>query len=185
MKRRITVALGALLALTCVANAVELSDRERCLVKVVLGQQLKMRLRGWESSEAAKDGSDKHPFALALSNAKDKEKRLLTEFETLPERKRLAHAQALAYLGNGAGRDVLKKAAFPTGIMGPFTTSSGFEISESALCLLYLESDFPESFRFSKVPNAIYPELDELLKLHNQASEAIGDHGSPQPQRRR
>ena len=167
MKRHITVALGALLALTCVANAVELSDRERCIVKVVLGQQLKMRLRLWQSSEAAKEGSDKHPFALALSNTKEKETRLLAEFETLPERQKLAHAQALAYLGNTDGLDELKKAAFPTDAMGPFMTSSGFEISESALCLLYLQSAFPESFKFSKVPNALYPELDELLRPHN------------------
>jgi hypothetical protein len=185
MRRHIAVAIGALLALACVANAVTLSDREICLVKVVLGQQLKMRLRLWQSSEAGREASDKHPFALALSNAKDKEKRLLTEFEALPERQRLAHAQALAYLGDKAGLDVLKKAAFPSGVMGPFMTSSGFEISESALCLLYLQSDFPESFQFSKVPNAMYPELDELLKSHNHTSDGIRQpaDGSPKPSR--
>lgn len=164
MKRTIVMSVIMLMSIVSISHSAELSARETVLVRVILGQQIKMRLHLWQQSETGKENPQKHPFAIALSNAKDKEQQLLTEFAALPERQRLAHAQALAYLGNDAGVDVLKMAAFPSKVMGPFMTSSGFEISESALCLLYLESDFPDSFQFSKVPNPLYSELDELLK---------------------
>lgn len=164
MKQTIVMSLIMLMSIGSSSYSAELSAREKVLVRVILGQQIKMRHHLLKQTEAGEDNPQKHAFAIAMSNAKEKEQQLLTEFVALPERQRLAHAQALAYLGNDAGVDVLKKAAFPTTATAPFITSSGFEISESALCLLYLEADFPDSFRFSNVPNPLYPELDELLK---------------------
>lgn len=164
MKRTIVMSLIMLMSIGSVCHSAELSAREKVLVRVILGQQIKMRFHLWQQSEAGKKKASSHPFAIALSNAKDKEQKLLKEFKALPERDRLRHAQALAYLGNNAGIEVLKEAAFPTKLMGAYMTSSGFEISESALALLYLGFDFRDTFKFSKVPNALYPELDELLK---------------------
>ena len=129
-------------------------------------QSFQKRIHLWQqqSPKVAEANLSTHPFVIALSNAKDKEQKLLEAFNALPKRNRLIHAQALAYLGNDTGIDVLKEAAFPTKPMGTYMTSSGFEISESALCLLYLGFDFPDTFMFSKEPNCHYSELDVLLK---------------------
>jgi len=166
MKRIIFISAIMLIGFASACHSGELSAREKVLVRVILGQQLKTRLQLWQqqSPEIAKENLSSHPFAIALSDAEDKEQKLVNEFKELPECKKLSHAQALAYLGNNAGVEVLKDAAFPKTLMGTYMTSSGFEISESALCLMYLGFDFPDTFKFSKAPNALYPELDELLK---------------------
>ncbi|MCP4679150.1 MAG: hypothetical protein GY854_27390 [Deltaproteobacteria bacterium] len=143
------------------SNAGPLSSREKSLLKAIIAHSFKMRRMSIrQNPDNPKQTIENHPFSIARSAAKDKERQLVRAFNRVPEREKLLVAQALAYLGNDTGVDVLKEAAFGMGI---YTTNSGFEISESAICLLYLGYDFPDDFKFSKVANPLYPFLDIFL----------------------
>jgi hypothetical protein len=141
------------------ATAADLSVREKTLLQIVISQNFWMRL------QAVKTNQEEHPFHIALSDAKDKEQQLLSLFKESKRdtpRKLLA-AQSLAYLGNKTGMPDLEGATFKSKGMPWYMTSSGFEISESALCLLFLGFDFPDTFKFSEIVNPMYPEMDKLL----------------------
>ena len=166
MRKKTFVLMMSLLCVATLAQAADLSDREKALLKTIIRQSFRMNIRSWleQSPDQTQLNRESHRFVIALSNSKDKEEKLLTMFNEGTVSHKLLPAQALAYLGNNIGINVLEEAALPTKLIGPYTTQSGFEISESALCLLYLGFDFPVTFKFSKIPNPLYSELDIFLK---------------------
>lgn len=84
---------------------------------------------------------------------------------------RIYAALVLAYWGEQDGKEflhhVLKHGAM---------SSSGFEYSYAGLGL-YLLGDLPEDFRFSKVPNPLFPHLDNRLR------QQIAPVGADRPHR--
>lgn len=142
------------------ASATELSVREKSIVKIIIRQDFQSRMQYMD-----KQLTTRNPFWIAMwGNKNTKEKQLLKAFKKIPmgKKTKLDYAQALAYIGNKEGIEVLKQATFNYD-NNPYLTNSGFEASESAICLLYLGFDFPENFRFSLLSNSKYPELDVLL----------------------
>lgn len=142
-------------------SATELSVREKSIIKIIIRQDFQSKMQYMD-----KQLTTRNPFWIAMwGNKNTKEKQLLKAFKKIPmgKKTKLDYAQALAYIGNKEGIEVLKQATFNYG-NNPYLTNSGFEMSESAICLLYLEFDFPENFKFSLLSNSKYPELDILLK---------------------
>lgn len=143
------------------ASATELSVREKSIIKIIIRQDFQSKMQYMD-----KQLTTRNPFWIAMwGNKNTKEKQLLKAFKKIPmgKKTKLDYAQALAYIGNKEGIEVLKKATFNYD-NNPYLTNSGFEMSDSALCLLYLGFDFPENFKFSMLSNSKYPELDILLK---------------------
>lgn len=143
------------------ASATELSVREKSIIKIIIRQDFQSKMQYMD-----KQLTTRNPFWIAMwGNKNTKEKQLLKTFKKIPmgKKTKLDYAQALAYIGNKEGVEVLKQATFNYG-NNPYLTNSGFEMSESAICLLYLGFDFPENFNFSMLSNSKYPELDILLK---------------------
>lgn len=143
------------------ASATELSVREKSIIKIIIRQDFQSKMQYMD-----KQLTTRNPFWIAMwGNKNTKEKQLLKTFKKIPmgKKTKLDYAQALAYIGNKEGVEVLKQATFNYG-NNPYLTNSGFEMSESAICLLYLGFDFPENFKFSMLSNSKYPELDILLK---------------------
>lgn len=143
------------------ASATELSVREKSIIKIIIRQDFQSKMQYMD-----KQLTTRNPFWIAMwGNKNTKEKQLLKAFKKIPmgKKTKLDYAQALAYIGNKEGIEVLKQATFNYD-NNPYLTNSGFETSESAICLLYLGFDFPENFKFSMLSNSKYPELDILLK---------------------
>jgi len=103
------------------------------------------------------------PLDLVLSDPNlDELHRIMTD-EANDQYKRFNAARALAYVGDARCIDTLAKT-----LAGAFAvTSSGFEQSKAAACLLYLEYDFPNDFLFTRLPNPMYPELNAFLEDPN------------------
>lgn len=143
------------------ASATELSVKEKSILKIIIRQDFQSKMQYMD-----KQLTTRNPFWIAMwGNKNTKEKQLLKEFKKIPigKKTKLDYAQALAYIGNKEGIEVLKQATFNYE-NNPYLTNSGFEMSDSALCLLYLGFDFPSNFKFSMLVNSKYPELDILLE---------------------
>lgn len=161
MKKIALLSIFVMLIGTTFASATELSVREKSTLKIIIRQDFQSRMQYMD-----KQLTTRNPFWIAMwGNKNTKEKQLLKAFKKIPmgKKTKLDYAQALAYIGNKEGIEVLKQATFNYG-NNPYLTNSGFEMSESAICLLYLGFDFPENFKFSMLSNSKYPELDILLK---------------------
>lgn len=141
-------------------SATELSLSEKSMLKIIIRQDFQSKMQYMD-----KQLTTRNPFWIAMwGNKNTKEKQLLKEFRKIPmgKKTKLDYAQALAYVGNKEGIEVLKQATF--NYANPYLTNSEFEISESAICLLYLGFDFLDNFKFSMLANSKYPELDILLE---------------------
>jgi len=156
------------LAGSALASATELTGRELALVRVILRQDMSM------DQHAAYDANDAlmkdrvSPLGLVSNDPNlDEIHRIMTD-EANDEYKRFNAARALAYLGDMRCIDILAKT-----LAGKFAmTSSGFEQSKAAACLLYLEYDFPEDFLFTRLPNPLDPEFNVFLEDPNNPTSS-------------
>jgi len=157
------------------ASATQVTGRELALLRVILRESMSMdRHAACESSDALRKDRVS-PLDLVLNDPNvDALHKIMTN-EANDSYKRFNAARALAYLADMRCIDILKKA-----LAGEFAvSSSGFEQSQAAACLLYLDYDFPKDFLFTRLPNPLYPELNALLEDPNQP---LMPPGRPVPQ---
>lgn len=160
-----TALIAILLAGPTLTSATELTGRELALLRIVIRQSIQsdVHVAHVLDDDLRKDRVSPLELVSADPNVVEQLHGIMTD-ETNDAYKRFNAARALAYLGDRRCVDILSKT-----LAGEFAmTSSGFELSEAALCLLYLEYDFPDDFLFTRVPNALYPELNALLDSPNR-----------------
>jgi len=164
----------ALLAIVLVGSnvsvAADLTCNELVLLRVILRQDLAI-----DAYAARVQGDDlaqqrAAPLALVLDDPNERdmgELRTIAGDTSFDEYRRFNAARALAYLGGHERLDVLSKTA-----RGDFAvTASSAERSKAGLCLLYLESDLPDGFAFSRLPNPLYSELDAFVTKSNPPTD--------------
>jgi len=155
----LTASILILSAISCFSIKPELTAREHELFKASIHYRV--------------FGQNREAYQILRSNDLDRETKLVDLFNSSLRYEKLNAAQALAYLGNDIGVEVLRDAAGFKKPAGLYMTSSCHEISEAAACLLILKDEFPEDFSFSRIPNSIFPEFDVFLKMHNQQVDPI------------
>ena len=160
-----TALIAILLAGPTLTSATELTGRELALLRIVIRQDFQSDVYTAHrlGDDLRKDRVSPLELVSADPNVVEKLYGIMTD-ETSDHYKRFNAARALAYLGDCRCVDILSKT-----LAGEFAmTSSGFELSEAALYLLYLGHDFPDDFLFTRVPNPLYPELNALLDDPNR-----------------
>ncbi|MCP4135174.1 MAG: hypothetical protein GY754_29670 [bacterium] len=108
----------------------------------------------------------RHPFKIVLNNEEKKAKKelmvILTDEKNHPF-ERFYSAIALAYLDDKSGLEILNGVCTRKGKL-MIITNSEMEVSEAGLAILVLGEKLPEGFKFSKIINPLFPELDEMKK---------------------
>lgn len=165
-----TALIAIVLAGPTLASATDLTGRELALLRIVIRQQFQSDVHAAHSfgDDLRKDRVAPLELVSADPNVVDQLYGIMTN-ETNDPYRRFNAARALAYLGDRRCMDILSKT-----LAGDFAmTSSGFELSEAALCLLYLGYDLPGDFLFTRVPNPLYSELNALLEDPNRPARPI------------
>lgn len=160
-----TALIAILLAGPTLTSATELTGRELALLRIVIRQEFQSEVHTAHglSDELRKDRVSPLELVSADPNVVKQLYGIMTD-ETDDPYKRFNAARALAYLGDPRCVDILSKT-----LAGEFAmSSSGFELPEAAVCLLYVGYDFPDDFLFTRVPNPLYPELNALLDSPNR-----------------
>ncbi len=160
-----TALIAILLAGPTLTSATELTGRELTLLRIIIRQgfQWEVHTAHRLDDDLRKDRVSPLQLVSADPNVVEQLYGIMTD-ETGDPYKRFNAARALAYLGDRRCADILSKT-----LAGEFAgTSSCFELSEAALCLLYLGYDFPDDFLFTRVPNALYPALNVFLEDPNR-----------------
>jgi hypothetical protein len=159
------------LSITVFAHGSELTIYEKVLLKKVLGQDMSMDVyvAGTLDDDLRKDRVSPLSQALSDCNSANTLIQIMND-ENNDVYKRFNAARGLAYLDDVNAVDILEN----TLLHGFAMTSSGFEQSEAASCLLYVGHDFPEDFLFSRLPNALFPELDIFLTRVHLPEEYLG-----------
>jgi len=155
--------LVMVLAGSALTSATQVTGRELALLRVILRQSMSMdRCTAHEKGDALR--MDRvSPLGLVSNDPNLDELHEIMMSETNDEYKRFNAARALAYLGDSRCIDTLAKT-----LAGEFAVSSScIEQSQAGVCLLYLNYDFPKDFLFTRLPNAVYPELNALLEDTN------------------
>jgi hypothetical protein len=151
------------LAGSALASATELTGRELALLQVILRRSMSVdQHAAYERDDALTKGRVS-PLGLISNDPNLDELHEIMTSEANDEYKRFNAARALAFLGDTRCIYILAKT-----LAGEFAmTSSGFEQSHAAACLLYLGYDFPKDFLFTRLPNPLYPELNVFLEDPN------------------
>ncbi len=158
-----TALLGVVLVGSALTSGTELTCNDLVLLRVILRQDMAMDARA--ARAYGDDLGKERASPLELTDAQ--ELHAIMADATSDEYKRFNAARVLAYLGDHASEDILNRT-----LAGEFAmTSSEVEKSSAALCLLYLQCDFPENFAFSRLANTRYPELDALIKKPSQPAD--------------
>jgi hypothetical protein len=160
------VLLTMVLAGSTLASTTQVTGRELALLRVILRQGMSM---DWYTAYNGGDALRKDRFSpldLVLNDPNVDELHKIMTSGAGDEYKRFNAARALAYIGDERCIDILVIT-----LAGKYAaTSSGFEQSHAAACLLYLGYDFPKDFLFTRLPNPLYPELNALLEDPNQSA---------------
>lgn len=149
------------------ASAAQVTGRELALLRVILRQSMSAdQHAAYESGDALmKDRTS--PLGLVSNDPNTDALHGIMTDEANDPYKRLSAARVMAYFGDTRCIDLLVKT-----LAGEFApSSSGFAQSEAGACLLYLGYDFPKDFLFTRLPNALYPELNALLEDPEQPTE--------------
>lgn len=160
-----TALIAILLAGPTLTSATELTGRELTLLRIVIRQRFQSDVHAAHRLDDEEREDRVAPLGLVSAdpNVVEQLHSIMTD-ETGDPYKRFNAARALAYLGDQRCIDILSKT-----LAGEFAgTSSCFELSEAALCLLYLGYDFPDDFLFTRVPNRLYPALNVFLEDPNR-----------------
>ena len=142
------------------ACATELTGRELALLRVILKQDMQSDVRAAVAEPNYVDANDVAPLETALGRCPDADDlhAVMADEANSPFR-RFNAARGLAFIGDERCLEILSRT-----LAGDFAmSSSGFEQSKAALCLLQLEYDFSPHFLFTHLPNPLYPELNVLL----------------------
>ncbi|MBN1360851.1 MAG: hypothetical protein JW993_09675 [Sedimentisphaerales bacterium] len=170
-----TACVAIVLAGAALAPAAELTGRELALLRVILRQSMSRELHAVHETGDAYRIDRASPLRAVWSEPNVDELHEIMTDEANDPYKQFNAARALAYLGDKRCVDVLAET-----LAGRFAqTSSGFELSEAAACLLYLGVDLPDRFLFTRLPNPLYAELNALL----DAPSGPGMPLTPYPER--
>ncbi len=160
-----TAWVAIVLAGAALAPAAELTGRELALMRVILRQSMSMDLHAAHETGDALRIDTASPLGLVSNDPNTDELCQIMTDEANDPYKRFNAARALAYLGDQRCVDILTET-----LAGAFAqTSSGFEQSEAAACLLYLGGELPETFLFTRLANPLYAEWNALLDDPNDS----------------
>ncbi len=154
-----TACVVIVLAAAALAPAAELTGRELALMRVILRQSMSMDVQAAHETGDALRIDRVSPLRCTWYDPNVAELHAIMTDEAGDAYQRFNAARALAYLGDKRCVGVLTET-----LLGRFAeSSSGFELSKAAACLLYLGCELPEDFLFTRLPNPLYVELNALL----------------------
>jgi hypothetical protein len=137
-----------------------LTRETRALLRVIIRQDMAGDREAGETTRSDLTKERAVPLAWTSGDPRERKRlRAIMADEASDPYKRFNAARVAAYLGDSQSIDILSQV-----FQGKLVKSdSGREQNQAALCLLFLDCQFPKDFAFNKLPSPLYPELDALI----------------------
>jgi regulation of enolase protein 1 (concanavalin A-like superfamily) len=155
------------------ASGAALTGNELVLLRMILRQEMASEVQAAQDSGDAASLKYVAPLELALTDlprVHDLYATMTSANESFTTQ--LNAARALAYFGDARSKEFLE----PTLRGLPRNRARGPERNRAAIALLYLGYDFPDSFTFSTLSPAWYPELDAFLNRPGETLSSLSPY---------